>query len=94
MLWPDAIDLHDFYDTRLGQSKRTGVQKYANIHLLLDTHIFIWLMNGDRTNFHQIFRNASHVQILGLGESVNISSVNAHTRASSLSGDLEPDPGT
>lgn len=25
------------------------MQKYANIHLLLDTHIFIWLMNGNTT---------------------------------------------
>ncbi len=28
---------------------RTGMQKNPNIQLLLDTHVFIWLMNGDDT---------------------------------------------
>ncbi|MBI2707948.1 MAG: type II toxin-antitoxin system VapC family toxin [Proteobacteria bacterium] len=25
------------------------MQKHPNVHLLLDTHIFIWLMNGDKS---------------------------------------------
>ncbi len=49
------------------------MQKKLDIHLLLDTHAFIWLMNGDTTLSPKI---CSHIEnILKIGGGIGLSAI-------------------